>query len=164
MSCSLFTMKNKVKNYHYVTYGLWTIIIQWSYKDESWYLYLSSKIKKNIQYHYLEEITEWFQSLGVIFNTGAVDKLTHLIWCFFLEVYAWSCYACTPDEFCVLLLVLSHVCVWLTNRPFLTLRSSTSWLFTFAMDVARTVRYYYSLTCEKSWFKNDNSVSTMEEL
>lgn len=42
-------------------------------------------IKTTIQYYYLEEITEWLQSLDGISNPGAADKLTHWIWVFFLE-------------------------------------------------------------------------------
>lgn len=91
-------------------YGLWTI---------SNYHYVKKKInictfdfikKTNIQYHYLEDITERLQSLGGISSTGDADKLTHLIWGFFLEEYAWLCNACTSDKSFVLLLFKSHVC------------------------------------------------------
>lgn len=57
----------------------------------------------------MKDITEWLQSLGGISNAGAADKLTHLIWSFVLEEYAWSCNACTSVEAFVLLFK-SQIC------------------------------------------------------
>lgn len=81
-------------------------------EDENFYLYFGfyKKTKKN-KYHYLEDITGWLQSFGGISTTGADDKLTYLIWGFFLEEYAWSCNACTSDKSSLLLLFKSNVCV-----------------------------------------------------
>lgn len=141
MSCIRFTIKKEKETS--LRYGLWTIFNYHYVKTKNNIFTFDFIIKTNIQYYYLEEVTEWLESLGGISNTGAADRLTHLILGFFVDEYAWSCNARTSDESSVLLLFISHVCVLLTNRPFLSLRL----LFTFAIDV---VRQYYYLTCEKS--------------